>query len=204
MNALLDASSSTLLLLTPNTPLINFLVGAIPDAEPALAIEVPNYKRGLPELGAFPIWNPRKRLLIASGGADDRIRNAAALATQKAAAATAINSFIGMARARNLEALPLQNLIYAAKRREAERMLNGGTSDVTAYPYVMQYARLANLEPAVAAAEIALKASLTDEGLLKTEYFRLKYLNLLRRAETVGTIAAITLGFHKEFFGERF
>jgi hypothetical protein len=207
VNALIDAPTATLLTLNTNLPTIAFLLRAIPDSEHVINVTVPNYPKGLdikPSTYLDHVWDRYRRLFAAGQPAPTRVRKAALLAAKKAEAFGEVARTLAYMRSMVMSAVPLQDAVYTSKRLEAERFLREGTSaDPLEYPYIMQFADLSGLAPQQAAEEILLKARLTDDLLLKSEYFRLKYLELLRETSSIGAVDFILIGFRREFFGEK-
>jgi hypothetical protein len=93
----------------------------------------------------------------------------------------------------------MQEAVYITKKTQAQRYKDAGyQGDDLEYPYVMQYADFAGLSMRVAADEILLKATFDDEVLLKTEFFRLKYFELIKNMNDPGQADRITLDFRRE------
>lgn len=83
--------------------------------------------------------------------------------------------------------LAFQELIYLSKKVEALRFKDQGykEEDILDYPYILQYAELANISYKQAADEIIFKSKLSDATLAKTEQMRLKHYRILKEAKTV-------------------
>lgn len=93
--------------------------------------------------------------------------------------------------------LAFQELIYAAKRAEAERFRdhNYNVENILDFPYILQYAELKNISHKQAADEIIFKSKLSNNMLAKTEFMRLKHFGLLKEAKTIEELEEV----HKNF-----
>ncbi len=209
INALIDAPTSTLLTLSKNPVTTAFLARAIPDSEEVPNICVPNYPKGVPiKPEEYPerVWDRWMRLFSGGNKPDERVRNSITLTAKKTEVYAQLVQTIGFLRAQTVNAVPLQEIVYVIKRLEAERFIKeckpAQECDPLEYPYVMQYADLSGLTPHQAANEILLKAQLCGDMLNKSEYFRLKYMALLRDTNSVGAIDAILIGFRRELYGD--
>jgi hypothetical protein len=209
INALIDAPTATLLTLSTNPITTAFLVRAIPDSEEVLNVSVPNYPKGVPiKPQEYPerVWDKWTRLFSGGNNPDERVRKHVLLTAKKTEAFAEVARIIGLIRAQMMNAVPLQDVVYMTKRLEAERFVKdwkpGQDADPLEYPYVTQYSDLSGLSPQQAANEILLKARLYNDGLFKSEYFRLKYMELIRDTHSVGAIDAIVIGFRRELYGE--
>jgi len=209
INALIDTSTATLLTLSSSPVTTSFLAQAIPDSEEVINVASPNYPKGVPiKPEEYPerVWDRWMRLFSGGNNPDERVRKHVLLTAKKTEALGELVRTISLMRSQMLSAIPLQEVVYTAKRLEAERFLKtwkpGQDVDVLEYPYVTQYADLSGLTPQQAANEIFLKVRLYDDRLFKSEYFRLKYMELLRDTHSVGAIDAIVIGFRREVYGE--
>jgi hypothetical protein len=202
--ALLDVSSGALLTLSKEQPIIAFLVKNTPDVMPVWGVDYPNYLKSFPLANADPLrlpewtWNITKRLFEATPKAllTDRLRHASALAVKKNYALFEIILSLSVARNLLTTGVLLQESVYLTKRQQAAQYQADGypEDNVQRYPYVLQYAELADLSMRKAAHEILFKAQLEDEELCKSEALRLKYFGLLKTAK-LDTIDAIMLRF---------
>ena len=202
--ALIDTPSNALLMLSLRLPVIAFLVKTTADVRPSWGVNYPNYLRAFPLADADPLiypqwmWNGRERLfeLLPKALLTDRVRHTSALAVRKAYALFEMIQAVSTARNLLWSGVLMQDAVNLTKRAQAQAYADAGypEADPLRYPYVLQYAEVANLPMKAAAHEILFKAQLDDELLAKTEGVRLKYLDLLKSAQ-IDTIDAIMEGF---------
>lgn len=209
-SALIDANTSALLTLSTNIPVISFLA-ACSEAEHIPLVNYPNYRSHFPIAAANPdsypqwTWNSYERTFLPTPSEmlTQRLRNASLLAVKKGRVLNEIAISIQTIRHAVFSGLVCQEQIYTAKKIEAlcfkEHYVEGDFIDPIEYPYITQFAELSGLSPPNAAEEILLKARLADDILLKSEYFRLKYLDQLKTADDVALVDPILIEFRKEF-----
>jgi hypothetical protein len=183
------------------------LLAQAPDTDHAVSVNYPNYMRNIDEIVNSPprwpehMWNKQDRLFEPTPAAllTNELRQRSLLAHKKGYVLSEIVRGISDARAQVMTGVVLQETVYLTKKSEAQRYKDAG------YPllvptYVRQYADLSGLTPREAADEILFKAHLSDEYLLQSEFFRLKYFNLVKRVTEVALVDQILLEFWREFY----
>ncbi|PWT76946.1 MAG: hypothetical protein C5B60_03455 [Chloroflexi bacterium] len=209
-SALIDASTSALLFLTQRIPVIVFLARTMSEADHMYAVNFPNYVADFPVAKLAPevwpewTWEEGPRVFVPTPREliTDRLRQYALLAVKKSQALVEVTRALTMARYPVLEGVPMQEVIYVAKKMQAQRYKDAGypQNDDLEYPYVLQYADFSGLTMRAAADEILLKASLTDDLLLKSEFFRLKYFERIKKATLPEEAERIIFDFRREFY----
>jgi len=205
-SALIDASTNALLVLTNRIDVVAFLVKSEPETVHVIWANHPNY------LGSFGLakadpktypqwrWDEGKRLFerTEKGLIDQRLVDAAALATAKGHALIEIFRTLSGARFPLVNGVVGQDRVYVAKKMEAQQYREG--DDELEFPYLLQYSEISGLPMRAVADEILLKARFDDDLLLKTESFRLRYLAALKQADMPAKCDLVLREFRKEFF----
>lgn len=192
-SALFDGSTTALLALSIYPNIISFLAKSSSlEAEQAHAVNWPNYRQNFTlveqDPKTFPTWawdiETRRFSLTPKHLVTAELRRRSDLAMKKAGALAEVSYELSVARYPVYRGVLLQEVVYAAKKEQAQRYNDLGhqEADLLQYPYVMQYAEFAGLTPQAAADEILFKAKLDDDVLLTTELMRLKYFNAIEAA----------------------
>jgi hypothetical protein len=202
--ALIDAPSGALLTLSVEQPIIVFLVKNTPDVRSYWEVNSPNYLRSFPQASIpqdrFPewTWDWPTRLFVPTAKEllTDRLRATSALAIKKSYALYEMINTLATARNQIGTGVLMQESVYLTKKAQAQQYQADGfpEEDLLRYPYVLQYAEIADLPMRDAALEILFKASLHDEAMAKTEALRLKFFGRLKTAE-FNTIDALMTEF---------
>jgi hypothetical protein len=215
-SALLDTSTFALLTLTQRIPIISFLAQTPIEGEHFYAVNYPNYLKKFEiadaNYSSFPgwTWNLKERLFIPTPKhlLTDRLRKASLLAVKKSHVLFEIMRTLSWSRNPVLSGIPMQETVYITKKIQAQRYKDSNYPNepfhfpyvAQNFPYVVQYSELSGLTMQQAADEILLKASFDDELLLKSEYFRLKYYDQLRKVTEIALIDPILINFREEFY----
>jgi hypothetical protein len=194
--ALIDVPSGALLTLSLEPPIIAFLVKNTADVRPYWSVNYPNYMQSFALGNANPAvlpewtWSALTRTFVPTPKAllSDRLRAASALAVKKSYALYEMMQSLAIARNSLATGVLLQESVYLTKKAQALRYQADGypEEDLLRYPYVLQYAEIADLPMRDAALEILFKSSLDDEVLAKTEALRLKFFGRLKTVELDG------------------
>ena len=209
-SALVDASTSALLTLTQRVHIISFLEKTPMDAEHMYSVNYPNYIQRF-EIADEPVesfpewsWNASERLFVRTPERllTESLRQRSLLAVKKSYVLFEIMNMISSARITACSGIAMQESVYMTKKTQAQRYKDAGYpgGDLFEYPYVLQYADLVGLSMRTAADEILFKARLSDDVLLKSEFFRLKYFELLKNAMEVALIDSIFIAFQRDFY----
>lgn len=169
----------------------------------------PNYPHGLriqpiDDSSAHLSWNGKARLI--SDTRPDVLTNElharSRLANAKSRAVAHMMLSLAAARVKISTGIPLQETVYMTKKLQAQKFKDLGYDEheILAFPYVLQYADVANISLKEAADEILLKARLDDDVLAKTEMIRLAYFNRLRHAKAPAEIPLILKEFDRESY----
>jgi hypothetical protein len=209
VSALVDVTTEALLFLTPQTPVVVFLSKTMPEVEHLYCVNYPNYLQKF-ELAELPperwpewSWESTKRAFepTVKDLLTERLLLCSKLIIKKAQAAVEVMRLTSMARYPVLNGVLMQEVVYAAKKTQAQRYKDAGyPDDELDYPYVIQYADFAGLTMRAAADEILLKASFADDLLQKTEWLRMKYFNRIKDVRDVEEAGRIVMEFRYEFF----
>jgi len=209
-SALLDASTSALIFLSQRIPVIVFLTKAMSEADHVYTVNYPNYLQEFPIAklppDAWPLWTwESDRRTFVPTQVDlitDRLRLFSQLAVKKATALVEVTRALTMARYPAWEGVPMQDVVYVAKRTQAQRFKDKGYPEGAEldFPYVLQYADFSGLTMKAAADEILLKATFADDLLLKSEFFRLKYFERIKMVTDLEAADRIIPDFRRDFF----
>jgi hypothetical protein len=198
-----------LLVCSSNVPAIVFLAETTMNTFHVLNAGFPNYPNGIavdPVSGSLAhlSWNGKDRVLRTTrvDMLTDALHARSRLALQKTHAITHMMLSLAAARVKIATGIPLQETVYMTKKLQAQRFKDSGYNEdnILAYPYVLQYADVAQIPLAAAADEILLKARLDDDVLSKTEMIRLAYFDRVRRATTPEDIPNILKEFDRESY----
>jgi hypothetical protein len=120
------------------------------------------------------------------GVLSDALHEKAKLCNAKRIAIEVMYSALSGIRSAESSGFFAQDTIYVIKRMQAMRFKDIGYDEekIEDYPLVEQYADYAKIPLREAADEILFKAALYDQNIVKTESFRMKYFNLLKKAQT--------------------
>lgn len=154
----------------------------------------------------YPLWSWNYResgfVRTSESGVTDAVRAQSKLACARVEALVTVMNGINATRVRLRKGTELQHTIYLSKRDEARRFLESGADEMSAfeYPYLIQYADYANIPMRQAAEDVLFKARLDDAYLAKTEYLRIKYINLIKNEQNPEKIPHITDEFKRECY----
>ena len=180
------------------------------NAEHAYSVNFPNYVQRF-EIADGPVeefpewaWNSKDRLFMRTPERllTESLRQRSLLAVKKSYVLHEIINIISSIRVSGCSSIAMQESVYAAKKMQAQRYRDADypDDDLLEYPYVLQYADLVGFSMRAAADEILFKARLSEDVLLKTEFFRLKYFELLKNTMEVALIDPILIAFHRDFY----
>ena len=205
-SALIDFTSGALLTFGQHTSIIAFLAKSAM-GRACYSVNFPKYLNSFPllEVGfqEYPEWtwnrqdrvfSPTPKELIT-----DRVRATSSLAVRKSNVLFEIIQGISTARNQLCSGVLMQETVNVIKRQQAQKFKDEGfpEDDMLRYPYVLQYAEIAELPLKTAALEILFKSQLDDEILAKTEGLRLRYFDLVKNAE-LDTIESVLTRFRGE------
>jgi hypothetical protein len=213
ISALVDTFTQAVLALSAYPSIVSVLAKSQPlEAEQIHAVNWPNYQQKFP-LGSvapqtYPNWkwegaNERRFVPTAKDLVTPDLQRRSQLAIKKVEVLGRISVELSMLRFPVLRGVLGQELVYAAKRAQAQHYKDHPKRDVLNYPYVLQYADLSSLTPHQAADEILFKAHLDDEVLLRTEFIRLKYFELINDATKMDDFEPIIKDFRHDAYGSR-
>lgn len=208
-SALFDAQTTALIALSQYPYIISFLAKSRTlEAEQAHAVNLPNYRANFTLVNqsyqVFPSWSwdmetrrfsPTPMHLITP-----ELKQRSEMAMRKVVALAEIAYELSVARYPVWRGVLMQEMVYAAKRAQAQHYKDHPGVDVMHYPYVMQYADFAGLTPHEAANEILFKARLDDDLLLNTEMTRLKYFGLVEVASAAKELDSILKQFRRDIY----
>jgi len=208
-SALIDSPTQAVLFLTTQIPFIVFLAKTMGETEHAPAVQFPNYLSEFPiakaPVATYPEWTWDRLTRMFSPTSPecltDTLRRRAMLVVKKVQALNEIITGIMIARYPVWSGVPMQEVVYIAKKTQAQRFKDCGYPDGTEleFPYVLQYADVSGLTMRQAADEILLQASFDDDLLLKSEYFRLKYFERIKNVNDVGEVDRVIFDFRQDF-----
>jgi hypothetical protein len=209
-SALVDSSSSILLSLNTNFPVTTFLAQAMSDTFTLYNVNFHHPDRPFPlekaRPEAYPMWTwsvPRRQFVrTRSGSLTEEIRKRSRLAVEKGRAIEHVMRSISMARYPLWNGPLFQESVYLAKKIEAESFKKAGYPEdaMIDYPYVVQYADLANIPLQQAADEILFKAKLHEDTLVKTEMLRMRYFNKIKNENDPAALKGILNEFVRESY----
>jgi hypothetical protein len=175
---------------------IVFLAECLDATIPLHGVNYPNYAQTYPLAQLKPeayvewTWNQKGRKFEETKKdlITERVRTRSLVATKKAEAIGIVMASLSRARYAYSSGVLFQETVYLAKELQARAFMDSGYDEahIMEYPYVIQYADYAGISLKQAADDILFKAKLDTDGLTKTEFLRLKYFNLIKRAEVAG------------------
>lgn len=193
--ALLDYPLGTVLTISTSVPAVIFLQQCTPDTLWASDVQSPNYTTSFksffiqsiePEEYPKWTWDHKTRTFIKTREhlLTQHLMAKSKLAEGKRTLFEIMLNNINMSRLHLLKGTLFGDVIYMEKRRQAKVFKDSGYNEDFAieFPYVVQYADVAQISLKQAAEDILLKAKFDEDVLSKTELFRLKYLKKLKEA----------------------
>src|SRR5215467_15639623 len=175
-SALLDASTSAVLALSPRVNIISFLAKNMPETEQEYHVEYPNYVQKFELATVHPkvypewTWNGQTRqfLPLAKDFITKELRQRSSLAMLKGVALSEVTTWINSARNPVASGLSMQETVYLKKQMQAQSFKDAGYPErhLLQYPYLLQYVEYSGLTPRAATDEILFKAKLADDLLL--------------------------------------
>ncbi len=215
-HALVDIGSKAVLTISPRIPVVVFLRECIIDTTYATNVNAPHYTRSWTHAESFFLargnpdnypqwtWNKKERTLVRTR--DDILSSyiieRSRLATAKARVISDILTSISIMRLPLQSGIDFQETVYIEKRRQAQRFKDTGYDDAAALdaPYVLQYADLKEYSLQQAADDILFQAQLDEDRLVKSEFVRMKYLELVRAAKKPEEMPPLLEQFRNESF----
>jgi hypothetical protein len=209
-SALLDSATNALLALSQYPYVIAILAKAPAlEAEEAHGVNWPHYRQkfALAEAPShtYPtwawVWRKREFAPTELGLITPVLRQRSLAAVKKCQAIWEVAYELSVVRYQLNRGVLLQETVYLTKRMEAARFKDAGypEDELPAFPHVLYYTEWSGLSPRAAADEILFKAKLDDGILAKTELLRLKYFDLVKRAE-VDELPGILFNFREETY----
>ncbi|HTR18616.1 MAG TPA: hypothetical protein VMH91_01385 [Candidatus Paceibacterota bacterium] len=207
--ALLDGEKR-LLTISPYPSTLVFLEECTSGSFYVQEVNYPNYPdsfflEGVPS-ESYPEWtwtNERLFVRTPSEQVTDALRGQASLTTEKGKVVGRIMTTISASRDRVGTGVAFQETVYAMKAAQAKGFKDSGYDEqrLLEFPFVVQYADFANIDPKQAANDILFKSQMDEDQLAKTELLRLRYFNNAREAKTVEELTATLQRFYKDCYG---
>lgn len=207
---LTDIATNTVLAVSSFAPVIVFLNECTRDTAHKPRANYPNYQDGffLSEIRAekYPEWSwvQKDRTFIPTRPdvITDSIRKRSRLAVAKGNLILSIMRGLNMTRSKSNTGVIFQEMIYSAKLLEVKEFKAAGYDESRAleFPYLLQYADLMNIPLRDAADEITLKARISTDEMVKTEFLRLKFFKKIKDVEKIEHLVPIQEEFTRDFY----
>jgi len=206
-SALLDIETHSLLTLD-DPGVINFLPEAIPGSYRASYVNSPNYLEDFFILSLKPaeypqwMWSALDRTFFEAAPhiQTEEIRRRSRLAHAKARATGFIIRSINIARMSLYAGTTFQETVYLEKKNEAQKLKDNGymVGDPLDFPYIVRYADHAKLSIKDATDAILSKARSDTQFLAKTEDFRIRHFDSIKKATTPEEVNALEEDFWRD------